>query len=178
MTGAGPLMNEPMYGVAFAVEKIEMGRKIAGAAVSDQDIRDLTGAGFEGVEWGLGGVPVEKGVMLSGEEEKGEKREGTVRFKDVEKGEKGRDGEKEREKERDKDKGGLLLGQLISDATEAFRLAFLSCPVHTHTHTNTHMHMHMDMDMDTYICTYTHSYTWTDLHTLSHTRTPTSSHKH
>jgi hypothetical protein len=152
MTGAGPLMNEPMYGVAFTVEKIEMGRKIAGAAVSDQDIRDITGAGLDGGDWSLGGVPIEKGVILSGDGEKGEKREGTVRFKEIEKG---RDGEKEKEKEKererekerekDKDKGGLLLGQLISDATEAFRLAFLSCPVthisiHSYIHKYTHRH--------------------------------------
>jgi hypothetical protein len=175
MTGAGPLMNEPMYGVAFTVEKIEMGRKIAGAAVSDQDIRDITGAGLDGGDWSLGGAPIEKGVILLGDGEKGEKREGTVRFKEIEKGEKGRDGEKEKEKERErekerekeKDKGGLLLGQLISDATEAFRLAFLSCPVthkHIHTYRHKYAHTHADKHIPVHMYTDTHSHTHTHSH--------------
>ena len=99
--GAGPLMNEPMYGVGYVVEKIEMGRKIAGSAASEREIQELCGKeiwgggiGSSGLGLGLGTEP---GVGADG-------------------GDKG-------------DKGGLLVGQLISDATEGFRLAFLSCPV-------------------------------------------------
>ena len=117
MLGAGPLMNEPMYGVGYVVEKIEMGRKIAGSAASEREIQELcgkelwsggggggggagtgTGAGAGGGGGGGGGTGTGTGAGIGDGGEKG-------------------------------DKGGLLVGQLISDATEAFRLAFLSCPV-------------------------------------------------
>ena len=105
MLGAGPLMNEPMYGVGYVVEKIEMGRKIAGSAASEREIQELCGKEIWGAGVGVGGVGGIGSGMGSGT--------GTGTGVSADGG----------------DKGGLLVGQLISDATEAFRLAFLSCPV-------------------------------------------------
>lgn len=104
-------MNEPMYGVGYVVEKIEMGRKIAGSAASEREIQELCGKEIWGASVGVGvggggggGVGTGSGAGTGS---------GTGTGASVDGG----------------DKGGLLVGQLISDATEAFRLAFLSCPV-------------------------------------------------
>ena len=106
LLGAGPLMNEPMYGVGYVVEKIEMGRKIAGSAASEREIQELCGKEIwgAGVGVGVGGVGTGSGPGTGVGTGTGVSADGG-------------------------DKGGLLVGQLISDATEAFRLAFLSCPV-------------------------------------------------
>ena len=104
-------MNEPMYGVGYVVEKIEMGRKIAGSAASEREIQELCGKEIWGAGVGVGGV----GGIGSGTWMGSGSSAGTGTGVSVDGG----------------DKGGLLVGQLISDATEAFRLAFLSCPVST-----------------------------------------------
>ena len=109
MLGAGPLMNEPMYGVGYVVEKIEMGRKIAGSAASEREIQELCGKEL----WSVGGGGAGGGTGTGAAGGTGTGTGAGTGTDGVEKG----------------DKGGLLVGQLISDATEAFRLAFLSCPV-------------------------------------------------
>ena len=104
MTGAGPLMSEPLHGVGFVIEAIEMGRKVAGAGLSDDEIDSLS---IDGLRNEFERESNEKDIEKLKEEDK----------------------EKEKEKEKDSSKGDLLLGKLISDSIEAFRLSFLSCPV-------------------------------------------------
>ena len=94
VSGAGPLMQEPLHGVGFSVEKIEINRSVAGAAVSDEDLLLLGGQGQE------------KGQAIS---------EGTSAISPASSSSNGA--------------GSLLIGQLISDVTEALRLAVLSCHV-------------------------------------------------
>ena len=115
VTGAGPLMSEPLYGVGFVIESVEMGRKVAGSGLSDDEMDSLNIAELrKEYEREFNGREIDK----SKEEEK----------------EKEKEKEKERDKEKDSSKGDLLLGKLISDSIEAFRLAFLSCPVSAHNY--------------------------------------------
>ena len=128
-------MSEPLYGVAFVIEAVEMGRKVAGSGLSDDEIESLSMYGLR-TDSVVDSKVIEKEQMdrkdnnIEGDEEKGvdEERE---EVKEEEEGEKETDKEKdgEKEKEKESNKGDLLLGKLISDSIEAFRLAFLSCPV-------------------------------------------------
>ena len=138
-------MSEPLYGVAFVIEAVEMGRKVAGSGLSDDEIESLSMYGLR-TDSVVDSKVIEKEQMdrkdnnIEGDEEKGdeEKRDDEERddeereeVKEEEEGEKETDKEKdgEKEKEKESNKGDLLLGKLISDSIEAFRLAFLSCPV-------------------------------------------------
>ena len=106
-------MSEPLRGVGFVIESIEMSRKVAGAGVSVGDIMRINGQN-QGQSQGQGqgqGESQNQGVGQGQGEGQGER---SGREEDI---------------EIDDDKGGLLIGQLISDSTEAFRLAFLSCSV-------------------------------------------------
>jgi ribosome assembly protein 1 len=99
ISGAGPLMHEPLHGVGFVVEKVCATRSIVGTAASDEElalIADRTGAGPGG---GGGGAP----AAAAAPDASGGSSAGAG--------------------------GGLLIGQLISDVTESLRLAVLSCPV-------------------------------------------------
>ena len=138
-------MSEPLYGVAFVIEAVEMGRKVAGSGLSDDEIESLSMYGLR-TDSVVDSKVIEKEQMdrkdnnIEGDEEKRdeEKRDDEERddeereeVKEEEEGEKETDKEKdgEKEKEKESNKGDLLLGKLISDSIEAFRLAFLSCPV-------------------------------------------------
>ena len=117
VTGAGPLMSEPLYGVGFVIESIEMGRKVAGSGLSDDEMDSFSIAEMRNeYEREFNGREIDK----SKEEEKEKEKE--------------KEKEREKEKEKDSSKGDLLLGKLISDSIEAFRLAFLSCPVSTYNY--------------------------------------------
>ena len=94
VSGAGPLMQEPLHGVGFSVEKIEINRSVAGAAISDEDLLFLGGR--------------------QGLENRQEKSDGTLAISTI---------------SNNNGAGSLLIGQLISDVTEALRLAILSCHV-------------------------------------------------
>ena len=133
-------MSEPLYGVAFVIEAVEMGRKVAGSGLSDDEIESLSMYGLR-TDSVVDSKVIEKEQMdrkdnnIEGDEEKrdDEERDDEEReeVKEEEEGEKETDKEKdgEKEKEKESNKGDLLLGKLISDSIEAFRLAFLSCPV-------------------------------------------------
>jgi hypothetical protein len=99
-------MQEPLHGICYAIEKIEMSKGVS--SLSGDELEALT-LSLRGLE--MSSTPDTDSVDVdTSTENKGK----LVTFGDHLEREKG---------------AGLMIGQLISDVTEALRLCFLSCPV-------------------------------------------------